>query len=114
VSFTIRDVTSDTDHESGEGRDARSASGREPASYPQTTNPRREGGTALFSSTLKRPAATLAVVAGLLAAAVPAGAQGGGADFTRPVDDKPVGILITNGTADDQMSVIPWLWDNQV
>ena len=28
----------------------------------------------MFSSTLKRPAATLAVVAGLLAAAVPAGA----------------------------------------
>jgi hypothetical protein len=37
----------------------------------------------MFSSTLKRSVATLAIVAGLLAAAVPAGAQGGGADFTR-------------------------------
>jgi hypothetical protein len=37
----------------------------------------------MFSTTLKRSVATLGVLAGLLAAAVPAGAQGGGADFTR-------------------------------
>ena len=37
----------------------------------------------MFSTNLKRSVATLGVVAGLLAAAVPAGAQGGGADFTR-------------------------------
>ena len=37
----------------------------------------------MFSTTIKRSVATLGVVAGLLAAAVPAGAQGGGADFTR-------------------------------
>lgn len=37
----------------------------------------------MFRTNLKRSLATLGVVAGLLAAAVPAGAQGGGADFTR-------------------------------
>ena len=37
----------------------------------------------MFSTNLKRSAATVGVVAALLAAAVPAGAQGGGADFTR-------------------------------
>jgi hypothetical protein len=57
----------------------------------------------MFSITLKRSVATLGVVAGLLAAAVPAGAQGGGADFTR-LADGPQGVLITNGAADDQMS----------
>jgi hypothetical protein len=76
----------------------------------------------MFSSTLKRPAATLAVVAGLLAAAVPASAQGGGADFTRLVDQTPQGIILA-GTGDDQMKIVaspraaayvlPWLWDNQ-
>jgi hypothetical protein len=43
----------------------------------------------MFSSTIKRSVATLGVVAGLLAAAVPASAQGGGADFTRFVVDGP-------------------------
>jgi len=43
----------------------------------------------MFSTTLKRSLATLGVVAGLLAAAAPAGAQGGGADFTRFVVDGP-------------------------
>jgi hypothetical protein len=37
----------------------------------------------MFSISLKRSVATLGIVAGLLAAAVPASAQGGGADFTR-------------------------------
>ena len=35
----------------------------------------------MFSSTLKRSVATLSIMAGLLAAAGPAGAQGSGADF---------------------------------
>jgi hypothetical protein len=51
----------------------------------------------MFSSTLKRSVATLAIVAGLLAAAVPASAQGGGADFTR-LEDRPQRGLILNGT----------------
>ena len=37
----------------------------------------------MFNSTFKRSVVTLGVVAGLLAAAGPAGAQGGGVDFTR-------------------------------
>jgi hypothetical protein len=56
----------------------------------------------MFSSTLERSVATLGVVAGLLAAAVPASAQGGGADFTR-LEDRPQSVLINNGAADDQM-----------
>jgi hypothetical protein len=44
----------------------------------------------MFSTTIKRSVATLGVVAGLLAAAVPASAQGGGADFTRFVVDGPI------------------------
>ena len=56
----------------------------------------------MFTSNLKRPVGALAVMAGLLAVAGPAGAQGGGADFTR-LQDKPQRVLITNGTGDDQM-----------
>jgi hypothetical protein len=41
-------------------------------------------------------------MAGLLAVAGPASAQGGGADFTR-LEDRPQRVLITNGTGDDQM-----------
>jgi hypothetical protein len=37
----------------------------------------------------KRAAATLAIAAGLLVAAAPAGAQGGGADFTKVVGQAP-------------------------
>jgi hypothetical protein len=44
----------------------------------------------MFSTTLKRSVATLGVMAGLLAAAGPASAQGGGADFTRFVVDGPL------------------------
>ena len=44
----------------------------------------------MFSTTIKRSVATLGVAAGLLAAAVPASAQGGGADFTRFVVDGPI------------------------
>jgi hypothetical protein len=65
----------------------------------------------MFSSTVKRPAATLAVVAGLLAAAGPASATWSNGDGN-DAQAAPQGI-VTNGTADDQMSVIPWLWDNQ-
>jgi hypothetical protein len=43
----------------------------------------------MFSINPKRSIVGLAVVAGLLAAAGPASAQGGGADFTRFVDDVP-------------------------
>jgi len=97
----------------------------------------------MFSNTLKRPAATLAVAAGLLAAAGPASAiqfRGDGNDAIN-VKAAPQGVLITNGTADDQMMIVaeakgtpvgitwnpgqgddiagralilPWLWDNQV
>jgi len=68
----------------------------------------------MFSSTLKRPAATLAVVAGLLAAAGPASAIQSGGDGNDAIDVKatPQG-LVTNGTGDDQMSLVPWLWDDQ-
>jgi hypothetical protein len=51
----------------------------------------------MFSITLKRSVATLGIVAGLLAAAVPASAQGGGADFTRlqgQVAQQPRGITM--------------------
>ena len=41
----------------------------------------------MFSTNLKRSVATLGVVAGLLAAAGPASAQGGGADFPRGPQD---------------------------
>lgn len=44
----------------------------------------------MLSINPKRSIVSLAVVAGLLAAAGPAGAQGGGADFTRFVDDVPI------------------------
>jgi hypothetical protein len=69
----------------------------------------------MFSSTLKRPAATLAVAAGLLAAAGPAGAIqfGGDGNYAINVKAAPQGVLITNGTADDQMTVVPYLSDNQ-
>ena len=43
----------------------------------------------MFSTNPKRSIVGLAVVAGLLAAAGPASAQGGGADFTRFVDHVP-------------------------
>ena len=43
--------------------------------------------------TLRSSVATLAVTAGLLAAAGPAGAHGGGADFTRSAD-KPSAVEI--------------------
>ena len=56
----------------------------------------------MFSITLKRSVATLGIVAGLLAAAVPASAQGGGADFTR-LEHRPQPGVILNGTGDDQM-----------
>jgi hypothetical protein len=56
----------------------------------------------MLSSTLKRSVATVAIVAGLLAAAVPASAQGGGADFTR-LENRPQRGLILHGTGDDQM-----------
>ena len=53
----------------------------------------------MFSTNLKRSAATLGVTAGLLAAAGPASAQGGGADFTRLVDKAPaVTMLDYEGT----------------
>ena len=53
----------------------------------------------MFSTNLKRSAATLGVMAGLLAAAGPASAQGGGADFTRLVDKAPaVTMLDYEGT----------------
>jgi hypothetical protein len=51
----------------------------------------------MFSISLKRSVATLGIVAGLLAAAVPASAQGGGADFTRlqgQVAQQPRGITM--------------------
>jgi hypothetical protein len=68
----------------------------------------------MLSSTLKRSVGTLAIVAGLLAAAVPASAQGGGAVvamggqgdravFTRLQGQVPQRGLILNGTGDDQM-----------
>jgi hypothetical protein len=41
----------------------------------------------MLSNNLKRSVATLGVVAGLLAAAAPASAQDGGADFTRGSQD---------------------------
>jgi hypothetical protein len=68
----------------------------------------------MFNSTLKRPAATLAVVAGLLAAAGPASALAVGVreNGSQGAMKAPQGV-ITNGTADDQMSVVPYLWDNQ-
>jgi hypothetical protein len=43
----------------------------------------------MFSTSLKRSLATLGIMAGLLVAAAPANAQGGGADFTRFVVDGP-------------------------
>lgn len=49
--------------------------------------------------TLKRSFAALAVMVGLLAVAGPAGAQGGGADFTRVVDTpRAVTMLDYSGT----------------
>jgi hypothetical protein len=61
----------------------------------------------VFSSTVKRPAATLAVVAGLLAAAGPASAIQFGGDGNDAINVKaaPQGVLITNGAGDDQMAV---------
>jgi hypothetical protein len=56
----------------------------------------------MFTINLKRSVGALAVMAGLLAVAGPASAQGGGADFTR-LEDRPQRVLITNGTGDDQM-----------
>jgi hypothetical protein len=66
----------------------------------------------MFSSTLKRSVGTLAVVAGLLAAAVPASAQGGGAvvamggqgDRAVFTGQVPQRGLILAGTGDDQMA----------
>jgi hypothetical protein len=55
----------------------------------------------MFTINLKRPVGALAVMAGLLAVAGPASAQGGGADFTR-LEDRPQHIIL-NGTGDDQM-----------
>jgi hypothetical protein len=61
------------------------------------------------SNTLKRTAATLGVVAGLLAAAGPASAQGGGADFTRFVVDGPITakaaphVTVDAGSGDDKV-----------
>jgi hypothetical protein len=46
----------------------------------------------MFSNTLKRSVATLSIMAGLLAAAGPAGAQGGGADF--PSTNKPLAVTM--------------------
>lgn len=57
----------------------------------------------MFSINIKRSVVTVGVVAGLLAAAGPARAEGGGADFTRFVES-PHGVpIIIAGTADDQM-----------
>jgi hypothetical protein len=58
----------------------------------------------MFTINLKRSVGALAVMAGLLAVAGPASAQGGGADFTR-LEDRPQRVLITNGTGDDQMVI---------
>jgi hypothetical protein len=55
----------------------------------------------MFTINVKRSVGALAVMAGLLAVAGPASAQGGGADFTR-LEDRPQRIIL-NGTADDQM-----------
>ncbi|HEY7623115.1 MAG TPA: hypothetical protein VH834_25290 [Solirubrobacteraceae bacterium] len=58
----------------------------------------------MFSSTLKRPVATFGVVAGLLAAAVPAGAAGlAGTNPGQPNDVRPAagaasqGIIMRDG-----------------
>ena len=47
----------------------------------------------MFSTNLKRSIATLGVVAGLLAAAGPAGAQGGGAGFTQGPQHPTQGVM---------------------
>lgn len=60
------------------------------------------------SSTLKRSAATLGVLAGLLAAAGPASAQFWEGESLRsqaPINVEPHTPQITNGNADDQMSL---------
>jgi hypothetical protein len=56
----------------------------------------------MFTINLKRSVGALAVIAGLLAVAGPASAQGGGADFTR-LEDRPQRGIILAGTGDDQM-----------
>jgi hypothetical protein len=63
----------------------------------------------MFSIAFKRPLVTLAVVSGLLVAAAPAGAQGGGADFTRflvdgPYSAKPASVTVHSPK--DQLSGI--------
>ena len=59
----------------------------------------------MSSINLKRSAATLGVVAGLLAAAAPASAQIGPGTIgvKAPINAEPLTPLITNGTADDVM-----------
>ena len=60
------------------------------------------------SSTLKRSAATLGVLAGLLAAAAPANAQFWQGESLRsqvPINVEPHTPQMTNGNADDQMSL---------
>jgi hypothetical protein len=67
----------------------------------------------MFSSNRKRSVATLGVVMGLLAAAVPAGAQGAGADPTKFVVDGPFTAKAaattgnTPGGGDDTLAVVP-------
>jgi hypothetical protein len=58
----------------------------------------------MFTINLKRSVGALAVMAGLLAVAGPASAQGGGADFTR-LEDRPQRGIILAGTGDDQMVI---------
>ena len=60
--------------------------------HDKHTSP-QEGGSTMSRITLRSSVATLAVTAGLLAAAGPAGAHGGGADFTRSAD-KPSAVEI--------------------
>src|SRR5262245_6836465 len=63
----------------------------------------------MIITSLKRSAATLGVLAGLLAAAGPAAAQGGGADFTRFVVDGPITakaeprVTVDAGSGDDKV-----------
>src|ERR1700754_4550116 len=64
-------VTYATDDGIGEGPRARPASGDGTGVRPGTDNPSRRGNS-MLSSTHRRSLATLGVVAGLLAAAVPA------------------------------------------
>ena len=64
----------------------------------------------MFSSNLKRSVATLCVVAGLLVAAGPASAQGGGADFTRFVVDGPISAKVEHrNVLDTGMFEHEWL-----